>query len=124
MQYSDEDALNEMDKLLIKWGGWAKSGLGLKLNFPSAANFTKQLPSKSRTIQITDDLAVKVDEAVAALKVVGLHDFHEITYLHYVAGMPLNEIARRMGRGETLIRQYKKAILGFICGRMLDGGAV
>lgn len=111
-----ETAMRDMYEVMDRWGAWAASDHSGVDWQPVAAGFKGLLPhGKKSRLQCDDDEGIMIDGCVARLRLVK-PEAYELILAHFVIGVSLRTIARKMKCSDGTIRKELQHALGFIAG--------
>lgn len=112
--YADKP-LGDTEYMLEQWGYWRMSGMGVPRYvsplFALMRDNVEQIGGISYCI--TDELAVRVDGAVARLTVRDAQ-MGECVWLYFGAKWPANRVGRHYGVGEAKARELIKAGVAWV----------
>lgn len=104
----------EVENNLHKWGQWSKKN-GIKLDYPSKTTFAENKAQSE--IDISDELAQKIDESISNLKLFE-NKLHEFAVLRFVEGKSLTSCGRVMKTSQKTADKYKAAVIAFVAGSL------
>jgi DNA-directed RNA polymerase specialized sigma24 family protein len=90
---------------LEEWGRWSQQSESGALGFPSASPFARMGSStglRESTVPTNSLNASEMDDAVKSLQLSQSHLYMVVT-LTYAKGLPRDQVARRMSKGESTI---------------------
>ncbi|ELV2795789.1 antitermination protein [Enterobacter ludwigii] len=106
--------------LMERWGAWAASdscGVDWK---PIAAGFKSLIPyGKKSRVQCTDDEGLLIDSLVTKL-CRRRPEMYEVLIAHFVMGISLRAIARRLKCSDGTIRKKLESALAFVEGGLVS----
>lgn len=110
--------MRDMYEVMDMWGAWAAAdGSGVDWQ-PIAAGFKGLLPHGKKTrLQCNDDEGIMIDGCVARLQKYKPEEY-ELVIAHFVVGISLRMIAKRMNCSDGTVRHKLQSGLGFISGVM------
>ncbi|MET5962284.1 antiterminator Q family protein [Citrobacter amalonaticus] len=108
--------MRDMYEVMDRWGAWAaadSSGVDWQ---PIAAGFKGLLPhGKKARLQCDDDEGIMIDGCVARLRQFNPEEY-ELIIAHFVIGISLRMIAKKMKCSDGTVRHKLQSSLGFVSG--------
>ena len=91
---------------LENWARWSAKRDSRSLGYPSQSAFARMRASSASRdshIPVSDLDACEIDDAVRSLQLTRSHLYLTLT-LHYARGLPLHQVASRMGKATSTIK--------------------
>lgn len=110
------EVMRDMSMILDGWGAWAASDKSGHEWQHIAAGFKNLIPhGKNSRNPCNDDDGIIIDSCIARLKKLKPEGC-ELLIAHYVMGISLRSIARKMKCSDGTIRKELQTAEGFVCG--------